>query len=98
MEAVARDPAEDEDNVALQQLTVPVPREEHKRLSVLRQCCILDTEPDEAYDRYTALCRRYFKVSCHHLVKWSQLDVKDYLCNIGISCTRFSNRRAKTMV
>lgn len=46
----------------LKDLKVPVPTGEHRRLTTLRQCNILDTAADEPYDRFASLCARYFKV------------------------------------
>lgn len=47
---------------ALSKLKVPLPKREHERLTILRQCQLLDTAADESYDRFSTLCARYFKV------------------------------------
>jgi hypothetical protein len=43
-------------------LKVPIPKKEHERLKILRECGCLDTPQDESYDRITRMCTRYFKV------------------------------------
>ncbi len=52
-----------DDRILLDQVSVPLPKAEPKRLVTLRQCNILDTPPEELYDRYTAFASRYFNVS-----------------------------------
>lgn len=41
----------------------PMPKCEEHRLNVLYQSNILDTPPEEVYDRYTTMARRIFHVS-----------------------------------
>lgn len=50
------------DKKKISELRVPVPKREYERLTILRQCNLLDTAADQAYDRFSALCARYFKV------------------------------------
>ncbi len=51
-----------QDIEALQNLKVPIPKKEHKRINILRQCDLLDTPSEESYDRFTSLASRHFKV------------------------------------
>jgi hypothetical protein len=46
----------------LNSLKVPVPKNEAKRLSVLWESMLLDSEPEDKFDRFTALIARILKV------------------------------------
>lgn len=46
----------------ISRLTVPVPKNEEERIKVLRDSQLLDTLPEECFDRITAMAQRVFKV------------------------------------
>lgn len=50
------------DEKKLGAVSVPLPSHERERVLLLRQCNLLDTEQDEAFDRFTNLAARCFKV------------------------------------
>jgi hypothetical protein len=51
-----------QDELEILNLKVPIPKNESKRIKVLREAEILDTEEEQEYDRYTSLASRVFKV------------------------------------
>ncbi len=57
-----------EDIVKLHELQVPVPAHELDRIQLLRQSQLLDTPPEEPYDRYVSMAARIFKVTCSKIV------------------------------
>ena len=58
-------PLNDEDVRALESITVPIPRNEAKRLKILRQSNLFDSSIfDPEFDRFTSLAHHIFEVSC----------------------------------
>ena len=54
------------DKEILDKLVVPVPAEESKRLEILRQTDLLDSnKSDSGFDRISSLVTRLFEVSLH---------------------------------
>jgi diguanylate cyclase (GGDEF)-like protein len=49
----------------------PIPRDEDERLAALRRLALLDTEPDEAFERVARLARRLFDV------RWAFVSLLD---------------------
>lgn len=49
----------------------PIPRDEDERLAALRRLALLDTEPDEAFERVARIARRLFEV------RWSFVSLLD---------------------
>jgi hypothetical protein len=52
----------DNDLELLRSINVPIPDFEARRLKILRQTALLDSDEDPAYDRFTRLVCRRFKV------------------------------------
>lgn len=50
------------DEKKLRNVSVPLPNHERERVLLLRQCSLLDSEQDEAFDRFTNLAARCFEV------------------------------------
>ena len=50
------------DREQLRALQVPIPEGEDQRMRMLRQTRILDTAPEETFDRFTSLAKRFFNV------------------------------------
>ena len=66
---VLPDPAltEEDLRVIIEKVTVPVPSNEGKRLKILRQSNLLDSNTmDPEFDRFTSLAHRIFDVSTSH--------------------------------
>lgn len=67
---VLPDPAltEEDLRVIIEKVTVPVPSNEGKRLKILRQSNLLDSNTmDPEFDRFTSLAHRIFDVSCSYI-------------------------------
>ena len=66
-------PLNDEDVRALESIIVPIPRNEGKRLKILRQSNLFDSSIfDPEFDRFTSLAHHIFEVSCLTLFKLSE--------------------------
>ena len=58
-----------EEVAILRDLKVPVPDDEARRLNVLRETQLLDSnQSDPDFDRYTSLAKRIFNVRCLPLI------------------------------
>lgn len=82
-----------QDIEALQNLNVPIPKKEHERINMLRQCNLLDTPSEESYDRFTSLASRHFKTS---IVLISLIDVERqwFKSRVGLSSCATSRNDA----
>lgn len=80
-----------EEQKILQQLKVPIPSNELKRLRSLRETGILDSPAEEDYDRYTSLARRYFHTPIA-LVSLVDLSRQWFKSNMGLSNTSETSR------